>query len=288
MSYPGNDQPPPQGSAPQGGYPPQQGYPFQGQSHPGETYPQQAQGGYPGQGYAQPGYPQQGGPQYGTPQQGPQQGPPPGPPPGPPQYGGPQQGPQYGGPQYGSPQYGGARKKSKGWIVVLALVAVFVVVVLVVVAVLSRAGIIAGGPLAKGVPSVPPPSELPATAGGLYRLDDKVPPTFKAAGAKYDWVVARYYATKPRNQLDDKTPVYTVNVYGPLAKAKDAVVARYNITAVGSGVCADGSPSVPVRVCAVQRGSIVATITENIKPTGRTSTDDELIAYSAALANALS
>jgi hypothetical protein len=162
------------------------------------------------------------------------------------------------------------------------------VVVLAIVGVLSRAGVIEGGPFAKGVPSVPPPTELPATAGGLYRLDDRDPATFKASGAKYDWMVAKYYATKPQNQMDGKTPVYVVTVYGPLAKAKDALTTRNNVAAVGSGVCADGSPDVPVRVSAVQRGSIVATITENIKPTGRTAFDDELIGYSAALASALS
>ncbi|GAA1653683.1 hypothetical protein GCM10009744_52270 [Kribbella alba] len=221
-------------------------------------------------------YPQQDAPQYGNAQHDA------------PQYGGPQyDAPQYGGLQQG-PQYGGPPRKSKGWIIILALVVLLVVVVLAIFAVLSRGGVIQGGPFAKGVPSVPPPSELPATAGGLYRLDDKEPATFRAAGAKYDWTVAKYYATKPQNQVDGKTPVYIVTVYGPLGDAKDALATRNNVTPVGSGLCADGSPSVGIRVCAVQRGSVVATVTENIKPTGRTASDDELIAYAAALANALS
>lgn len=260
VSYPGDQQsygPGPQG----GGYPPQQGsqsgYPGQSQ----DGYPDQAQGGYP-----QQGYPQQDGPQYGNAQHDA------------PRYGGQQQAPQGGGPP----------RKSKGWIVILALVVLLVVVVLAIFAVLSRGGVIQGGPFAKGVPSVPQPSELPATAGGLYRLDDKAPATFKAAGAKYDWTVAKYYAAKPQNQLDGKTPVYVATVYGPLGDAKDALATRNNVTPVGSGLCADGNPSVEIRVCAVQRGSVVATVTENLKPTGRTASDDELIAYAAALANALS
>jgi len=230
-------------------------------------------------------YPSNNQPPHGQPQQG--YPPPSYPPPGyPPQQGFP---PQQGGPQYGGPQYGGPPpRKGKGGVVVLALVGMVVVVVLVAAVVLSRAGVIDGGPFAKGVPSVPPPSEFPATAGGLYRLDNGDPATFKVGGAKYDWVVAKYYATKPLEQVDDKTPVYVATIYGPLAKAKDAITTRTNLTEVGDGLCGDGSPSAPVRVCAVQRGSIVATITESIKPTGRTSTDDDLIGYAAALANALS
>jgi hypothetical protein len=271
MSYPGDQQS--YGPGPErGGYPPQQGYPQSG-------YPGQSQGGYPDQaqgGYPQQGYPQQDAPQYGNAQHDA------------PAYGNPQHGaPQYGGQQQG-PQGGRPPRKSKGWIVILALVVLLVVVVLAIFAVLSRGGVIQGGPFAKGVPSVPPPSELPATAGGLYRLDDKEPATFKAAGAKYDWTVAKYYATKPQNQLDGKTPVYVVTVYGPLGDVKDVLATRNNVTPVGSGLCADGSPSVGIRVCAVQRGSVVATVTENLKPTGRTASDDELIAYAAALANALS
>jgi hypothetical protein len=171
---------------------------------------------------------------------------------------------------------------------VLALVGVAVVVVLVAVVVLSRVGVIDGGPFAKGVPSVPPPTEFPATSAGLYRLDNGDPATFKVGGAKYDWVVAKYYATKPLEELDNKTPVYVATVYGPLAKAKDAITTRNNITKVGSGLCGDGSPSAPVRVCAVQRGSIVVTFTESIRPTGRTSTDEDLIVYATGLAVDLS
>ena len=252
MSYPGDNQPQqPYGPPPQGGYPPHQGYPGQ----PQQGYQGQPQQGYPRQAYPAQGYAQQ---PYG---------------------------PQYGGPEYGGPP---KPRKSKAGVVIVALIGVLVVVVLVIVVGLSRAGVIDGGPFAKSVPSVPPPSEFPATAGGLYLMDDKDPATYKTSDAKYDWVVAKYYATKPQNQLDQKTPVYVVTVYGPLGNAKDALTTRNNVTEVGSGYCADGTPDVPLRVCGVNRGSVVATVTDSFGTAGRTASDDELIGYAAALANALS
>lgn len=259
MSYPGNNQPQqPYGTPPQGGYPPpqQQGYPDQQQA------PQQQPYGGP-----QPGGPQYGGPQYGGPQHGGPHGP---------------QGPQYGGPP--------APKKSKTGVVILAIAGAVVVVVALIVFGLNRAGVIGGGPLpGGGVPSVPPPSQLPKTAGdGLYLIEDDIPGAFTAPKAKYDWVVARYYATKPAKYVDEKTTVYVVTVYGPLGDAKDALTTRNNVTEVGSGYCADGSAETPLRVCGVNSGSIVVTVTDTFGKKGRTATDDQLISYATDLAGAMS
>ncbi|WP_133976745.1 hypothetical protein [Kribbella voronezhensis] len=170
---------------------------------------------------------------------------------------------------------------------VLAVVGVAVAVGLAAFVGLSRVGVIDSGPFARKVPSVLPPSIMPAQAGGLYRLDDDAA-TYKPDGAKFDWAVAWYYSPKPPGERAFDTPVYVVTIYGPLKKAKDAIPTRKNIVPVGAGVCADGDMAGPIRECAVQRGSIVATVVEYIGTAGRVSTDDGLVGYATAFADTLS
>jgi hypothetical protein len=173
-------------------------------------------------------------------------------------------------------------------VIILSVVGAMVLILVVAVVVLSRAGVI-GGPLARGVPSVPPPTQFPATVGsGLYLIDGKDPMTYKATNAKYDWVVAKYYSTKPQEQTDGKTPVYIVTVYGPLGNAKDALSTRENVTKVGNGYCADGGTQTPLRICGVNHGSVVATVTDSFGTIGRTASDEQLLSDASALATALS
>ncbi|TDU86879.1 hypothetical protein EV138_0395 [Kribbella voronezhensis] len=202
-------------------------------------------------------------------------------------YLGNNQPPPYGEPLQGGPPsvYSAEPGKRRG--VVLAVVGVAVAVGLAAFVGLSRVGVIDSGPFARKVPSVLPPSIMPAQAGGLYRLDDDAA-TYKPDGAKFDWAVAWYYSPKPPGERAFDTPVYVVTIYGPLKKAKDAIPTRKNIVPVGAGVCADGDMAGPIRECAVQRGSIVATVVEYIGTAGRVSTDDGLVGYATAFADTLS
>jgi hypothetical protein len=187
---------------------------------------------------------------------------------------------------YGSPQgvYPPPAKQGKSaWFVAAVIVGPLLALLLIVV-VLSRVGVIDDGPFAKKAPKVPPITQWPAAAGGLYKTETGDQPDFGVlAGSNYEWQRSALYSNIPpgRGNTPDDPAEYMVYAYGSLYDIKDVMIDPKEVTKVGSGTCATTvvGQGVMWRVCGVNRGSIVVTVTG--KYFGRD--DQKLVGYANAI-----
>jgi hypothetical protein len=194
---------------------------------------------------------------------------------------------QYGPPPGGFPQPPSPAKRSG--LLLAGLIAVTLVVVLLVVVVLSRAGVIDEGPFAKKVAKVPPITQFPTSAGGLFRVhpgsQNEFPVLF---GSKYEWNRYALYATVAQHDRNPTTDYaeYMVNAYGSLDDVEDVFSDPKQKTEVGSALCATEivGQGLMRRLCGVNRGSIVVTVQ------GRWSghDDQKLAGYANAIADGIS
>ena len=260
MSYP-----PAGGNGPQQPYAPQQPSPSQ--------QPQPTQWGQP----------VQGNPPTANQASAPSQPPTGYPPPGQPPYQG-QVPPQYQG-QFPSPGQPPKRRNgppagAKAVILIVCALAVVAVTVVKVAMNHTSAGNSGGN-----APKVARPANWPQQLAGLYLDQDA--PSFHAARAKYDWVVAKFYGNQPRSQRHAGFVSYSLTAYGPLSDVKDAIITKQQIQSVGNGVCYDGDQP-HTRSCAALSGGVVVII-DHVWPGQNPRTPDQkLVSYASTFAATLS
>jgi hypothetical protein len=179
-----------------------------------------------------------------------------------------------------------AKKGKSAWFVAAVMVGPLLALLLVVV-VLSRVGVIDDGPFAKKAPKVPPITHWPTSAGGLYKTETGDQPDFGVlVGSKYEWDRSALYSNVPPGGTVDDPTEYIVYAYGSLYDVKDVFIDPKEVTKVGSGICATEiiGDKIVWRVCGVNRGSIVVTVTG----AWLGHDDQKLIGYANAIADGMS
>ena len=170
--------------------------------------------------------------------------------------------------------------------VILIVCALAVVAVTVVKVAMNHTG--AGnsaGDSAANAPKVARPANWPQQLAGLYL--DQGAPSFHAANAKYEWVVAKFYTNQPKNQRHAGFVMYTLTAYGPLSDVKDAIIANHQIQSVANGACYDGYYP-HTRSCVALSGGVVVIIAHAWSAQNPRTPDQKLVSYASAFAATLS